>query len=120
MIAGSELVPVISRPPATLPRKRLRAAFEGDELHVDIILRKEAHLVGDVRRNMNHVGRRDRHAKDNFSFGLRLDRRDAKAISVTSDRISKAFFIRASFSLFPVRQNFSTARCAPRPTWPAT
>ena len=79
----------------------LRATLEGDELHVDIILGKKTHLLGDVGRNMNHVGRRDRHAKDNFSFGLRLGASVCQSHTVTSSRISKAFFIRASFSLFP-------------------
>jgi hypothetical protein len=54
----------------------LRPAFEGDELHFDIILSEEAHLVGDVRRYMHDVGRRDRDSKDNFSLGLRLNRRE--------------------------------------------
>ena len=71
--------------------QRLRAAFEGDELHVDIILSKETQLLGDVGRNMNHVGRRDRHAKDNFSFGLRLGRACAKSISLRAAESAKLF-----------------------------
>ena len=48
----------------------LRPAFKGDELDVNIIFGKEAQFLSDVRRNMNHIRRRNGNAKDNFPFGL--------------------------------------------------
>ena len=54
----------------------LRPTFESHEFRVDIILREEAHIVGDIRRDVHHVRRSDRDSKDNFSLGLRLNRRE--------------------------------------------
>ena len=66
MIAGSELVPVIIEPAGDTSAQGLCPAFEGDELHFDIILCEEAHIVGDIRRDVDHIRRSDRDSKDNF------------------------------------------------------
>ena len=91
----------------------LRAAFEGDELHVDIILGKEPQLLGDVGRNMNHVGRRDRHAEDNFSFGLRLEPSAAKAIQSRAPESAKLF---SSEPPFPYSRSSKFLHGAMRPS----
>src|SRR5882724_10812350 len=100
MIAGSELVPVISRPPATLPRKVCVPPSKVTNSASILFSAKKPNSLAMYGGICTTLGGVTGTPKTTFRF-VCASTGVPQTHTVMSARISNPFFIRASFLLFP-------------------